>query len=101
MGLTVNAGISIWNEECSGLSSLEMQSPALTASPIKGCSRFAMNASISSHNTHFARSAISMTVSSKRIGFENHQNLKLIFENNTLKAKKMNTHPVPPKCIKR
>ena len=35
MGLAVSAGISIWNEECSELSSLEMLSLTLTASPIK------------------------------------------------------------------
>ena len=34
MGLAVNAGISIWNEEFSAFS-LEMLIPASTASPIK------------------------------------------------------------------
>ena len=47
----------------------------------KGCPRFAMNASI--HLTHsFAFSAFSMKGSSTTVGFENGQNLKLIFEKN-------------------
>ena len=57
MGLAVNAGISIWNEESSAcLSSIEMLIPALTASLFM---------------------EISFT-----IGFENGQNRKLIFEKN-------------------
>ena len=48
--------------------------------PHKGWSRFAMNASI--HLTSLiCSSAFSMTVS-YNIGFENHKNLKLIFEKN-------------------
>ena len=46
--------------------------------PHKGCTRFAMNASI--HLTHsVAFIALSMEVSSTTVGFENGQNLKLIF----------------------
>ena len=49
--------------------------------PHKGCPRFAMNASI--HLTHsFAFSALSMEISFTTVGFENGQNLKLIFEKN-------------------
>ena len=55
--------------------------PALTASPIKGCPRFAMNASI--HLTHsFAFSAFSMEVSSTTVGFENDKNLIFVCEKN-------------------
>ena len=49
--------------------------------PNKVCPRFAMNASI--HLTHsFAFSAFFMEISFTRVGFENGQNLKLIFEKN-------------------
>ena len=49
--------------------------------PHKGCPRFAMNASI--HLTHsFAFSAFFMEISFTTVGFENGQNLKLIFEKN-------------------
>ena len=49
--------------------------------PHKECPRFAMNASI--HLTHsFAFSAFYMEISFTTVGFENGQNLKLIFEKN-------------------
>ena len=51
--------------------------------PHKGCPRFAMNTSI--HLTHsFAFSALKffMEISFTTVGFENGQNLKLIFDKN-------------------
>ena len=54
-----------------------------------------MNASI--HLTHsFAFSAFFMEISLTTVGFENGQNLKLIFEKECIKAKNNKT-PVPPK----
>ena len=76
----VNAGISIWNEECFAFPPRDANS-CIDCQPHKGCSRFAMNASI--HLTHsFAFSAFLMEISLSTVGFENCQNLKLIFEKN-------------------
>ena len=84
MGLAVNAGISISYEERQKIphSRIQMLIPALTGQePHEGCPRFAMNAS--NHLTHsFAFSAFLMEISFSTVGFENDQNLKLIFEKN-------------------
>ena len=67
--------IFIWNEEFSAF-----------PQPHKGCPRSAMNASI--HLTHsFAFGAFFMEISFTTVGFENCQNLKLIFQKNAWKRK--------------